>query len=501
LISTPAAAQSPDSFLCYKSRVPKAAPKFLGTTVPVTDELETRSLDVKGPRVLCIPADVGGGVSDPDTKLLGYGAKPPRGSAKYSGENNVQILNDLGELYVDAKPRPTRLLVPTTTDPSIDPLPPDPQNHAVDHYRCHKAKIPKGAAPLAKGQQIAVLGLASEPDLFDVKKPHQLCEPVDALGATIKNAANHLMCYRVKRAAGEPKYEPVLGLHVNNQFDPATIDTKKEFEICLPSLAIGTCNNFPELCDRAFDAISHPTTHNAMSNQEEGWLLPNQTFSVTRQLDDGIRALMLDTWYFNGDAVLCHAADIIPCNVFGMKPLVDGLAEIREFLERRPNEVVSIIFESYISEADTESDFIDSGLIDYVHAQPVGDPWPTLRDLIESGKRLIVFTDDSDATLPWHHYVWDFAWETHYSFQQPADFSCNINRGSMSNSLFIINHFLTSPVAFPSLADMVNHNPLFIDRAEQCQTESGRLPNFVAVDFYDIGDLFDVVDSLNGLLE
>jgi hypothetical protein len=48
---------------------------------------------------------------------------------------------------------------------------------------------------------------------------------------------------------------------------------------------------------------------------------------------------------------------------------------------------------------------------------------------------------------------------------------------------------------------MVNHNPLFIDRAEQCRTESGRLPNFVTVDFYDIGDLFDVVDSLNGLLE
>jgi len=25
------------------------------------------------------------------------------------------------------------------------------------------------------------------------------------------------------------------------------------------------------------------------------------------------------------------------------------------------------------------------------------------------------------------------------------------------------------------------------------------LPNFVAVDFYDIGDLFEVVDALNGL--
>ncbi len=44
---------------------------------------------------------------------------------------------------------------------------------------------------------------------------------------------------------------------------------------------------------------------------------------------------------------------------------------------------------------------------------------------------------------------------------------------------------------------MVNHNPLFIDRALQCQLESGRLPNFVTVDYYDIGDLFAVVDELN----
>jgi hypothetical protein len=427
--------------------------------------------------------------------------KPPPGSTKYPGEKNVQVLNDLGELYLDGKPRPKLLLVPTATDPSVDPVAPDPEAHAVDHYRCHKVKTAEDAIPFVKGQQIAATGLPDGPELFDVKKPYQLCEPVDALGLPIKNAANHLMCYRVKSAAGEPKLEPLLGMHVNNQFDPATIDTKKEFAICLPSLAIGRCNEFPALCDRAFDAIAHPTTHNAMSNQEEGWLGPNQTFSVTHQLEDGVRALMLDTWYFGGDAVLCHGGDVFPCDLTGMKPLVDGLIEIREFLEQRPNEVVSIIFESYISEADTLSDFIASGLIDYVRAQPVADPWPTLRELIGAGERLIVFTDDSAVSLPWHHYVWDFAWETHFSFQQPDDFSCNINRGSMSNRLFILNHFLTNLIGSPTLADMVNHNPLFIDRAEQCQAESGRLPNFVTVDFYDIGDLFNVVDSLNGLLE
>jgi hypothetical protein len=492
------AAQPTDTFLCYKAKRPKGAPKFATTTVAVTDELQTRPLDVKMPKMVCAPVDLGAGLIDPDTSLLAYEVRAVKGST-YSPGAGVEVLDGLGELYVDTKPQPQFLLVPTATDPDADPAPPDPAEHALDHYRCHKTKTSEGHAPLPSGLQIALQGQASGPALLDVKKARHLCEPVDALGVEIKHAGNHLMCYQVRRARGEPKSGKIASLRVSNQFGAAALDTVKEFEICLPARAIDLCNGFAELCDRAYDAVAYPTTHNAMSNAEEGWLLPNQSFAVNTQLDDGVRGLMLDTWYFGGDVVLCHGGDLFPCDLTGMKPLVDGLAEIKGFLDRRPNEIVSIIFESYVSEADTEADFVASGLIDDVHVQPIGEPWPTLRELIEDGTRLVVFTDDSGATLPWHHYVWDFAWETHFSFENPEDFSCTINRGSMQNSLFILNHFLTRFVGSPVLADMVNHNPLFIDRAEQCLAESGRLPNFVTVDYYNIGDLFPVVDSLNGV--
>jgi hypothetical protein len=46
---------------------------------------------------------------------------------------------------------------------------------------------------------------------------------------------------------------------------------------------------------------------------------------------------------------------------------------------------------------------------------------------------------------------------------------------------------------------MVNHDPFFVERALQCQAESGFLPNFVTVDFHDIGDVLNVVDVLNGV--
>ena len=38
---------------------------------------------------------------------------------------------------------------------------------------------------------------------------------------------------------------------------------------------------------------------------------------------------------------------------------------------------------------------------------------------------------------------------------------------------------------------------VLLDRARRCMRESGHLPNFVAVDFYDVGDVFAVVDALN----
>jgi hypothetical protein len=259
------------------------------------------------------------------------------------------------------------------------------------------------------------------------------------------------------------------------------------------------CNGHEELCDRAFDEVAYPMTHNAMSNAEAGWLSPNQNFGITKQLAAGVRGLMLDTYDVEGELLLCH---VICSEPVGQLLLVDGLSEITAFLEGNPDEVVSIIFENYISNAQTASAFEESGLIDFVYAQEIGEPWPTLGDLIAADTRLVVFQEKlpADDEFPWLMNVWDYAWETHFSAATPEDFSCEANRGNPDNPLFLLNHFLTGVLGGnPAFAEMVNHNPFFIDRANQCQGASGDFVNFIAVDFYDIGDLFEVVDELNGL--
>ena len=256
----------------------------------------------------------------------------------------------------------------------------------------------------------------------------------------------------------------------------------------------GAGNGSKKLEAKRYDEVAYVTTHNAMSNSDEGWLFPNQTHGLTRQLADGVRAFMLDVHDKGGQPYLCHSSFFL-----GSRPLKDGLAELTAYLKKNPREVLTIIFESYVSSKALEGAFKESGLLSYAHRQRKGKPWPMLKEMVTSGRRLVVFTDRAGGELPWLHRVWDFCWETHFSARKRNDLVCRKNRGSSKNSLFILNHFLTRPVASAKLADEVNHNPFFQKRVEECRKASGRIPNFVTVDFYERGDVIAVVDELNGI--
>jgi len=62
------------------------------------------------------------------------------------------------------------------------------------------------------------------------------------------------------------------------------------------------------LLDRGYDDVTYLTTHNAMSNADDGWSLPNQRWGLERQLNDGVRGFMLDVYEEGGRAFLFHAS-------------------------------------------------------------------------------------------------------------------------------------------------------------------------------------------------
>ncbi|HCH66241.1 MAG TPA: hypothetical protein DFR83_25785 [Deltaproteobacteria bacterium] len=255
------------------------------------------------------------------------------------------------------------------------------------------------------------------------------------------------------------------------------------------------CNGHPLLCDRRVQDVTFPGTHNSMSNADAGWLAPNQQHGLSQQLEDGIRGLMLDTYLWEGDLFLCHAS----CSL-GAQPLSEGLAEIADFLDAHPREVVQIIFEDAISLEDTRAaiDAADLGRRLYVWSE---SSEATLRALIEAETTLIVGLESGAADGQGLHGAWDLWTDTPYSFADASEFSCAPNRGDDTNALFLVNHWIGNPLPNAPVSREVNAEAVLLERARACADERGRPVNFLGVDFYNEGDLFSVVRQLNGLPE
>jgi len=254
------------------------------------------------------------------------------------------------------------------------------------------------------------------------------------------------------------------------------------------------CNGSPTLCDRRYDQVSFPTAHNAMSNSDEMFYLPNQHHGMARALADGVRGFMIDTHYCNGEPSLAHSQCWL-----GHKPLSVGLCEVTQFLDTHPDEIVTLQIESYVSDVDTVAAFVESGSSDYVRFQPVGTTFPTLRQMIADDLRLMVFVESGGGTPNWLMPLFQYSFDTPYSFATVSDFTCTINRGVATNPLFTLNHWLQNPASDPMWAQLANVNPVLVDRVRRCMADTGHLPNFVAVDFYDIGDVMSTVAMANGL--
>ena len=314
-----------------------------------------------------------------------------------------------------------------------------------------------------------------------------------------------------------------------------------------PVIATTTaCNGSAILCDRRVDQVVFPTAHNAFSNTSiSNWMFPHHLRSMPEQLEDGVRGMLLDIHYGipagdriktdmdaelatdfgfssrdkiaaavgpEGYAVAMRIRDrlvagenaergIYFCHGFceiGAYPVVPVLKEVRDWMVANPGEVVVFSIEDYVSPAEIDSAFREAGLAELAYTGSI-TPWPTLRELIDSGQRLIVLLESGHIGAQYLLPGFQITFETKYSFRTPADFNCDPNRGS-TGSLFMLNHWIeTTPTPKPSNAAIVNAYDVLLARARRCQRERGHLPNLLTVDFAGIGDLLRVARTLNGL--
>ena len=268
------------------------------------------------------------------------------------------------------------------------------------------------------------------------------------------------------------------------------------------------CNGHPALCDRRLDEVVFPTAHNAMSNTDEGWLFANHNFGLTRQLNDGVRGFLLDTHSWDNPedtsttAWLCHSS----CQLGSIR-LVDALAKFTAFLSSHPDEVLIFIVQDALPTADFVAAMTESGLLPYAMTQAKGEPFPTLRALIASGKRLLVTTEHTGGPPAWIHRFNDLGFDTPYTFKTMAalrtaegpEDSCRKYRGTAGAPLFLMNHWVAQVLPAEKWSALANVRAVVVDRAKRCAKLHGRLPTLVAVDHYDLGDLFGAVRELNGV--
>ncbi|CAG8553099.1 6151_t:CDS:2, partial [Paraglomus brasilianum] len=182
-----------------------------------------------------------------------------------------------------------------------------------------------------------------------------------------------------------------------------------------PSWSHFFCDGFDAICKKTdmmcylWEGICSDTTNvcalwgNACENGPPEWFLGclwenNAGMDVMRQLEDGIRYLDLDTCQTKDTVVICHGMGLP--RALGHS-LDDVFSLIRSFLLSHPNEVVSLGFGDYDGNATFIASFIQSKLSQYF-TFPNGtslflsrtnntQPWPTLREMIESNRRVVVW--------------------------------------------------------------------------------------------------------------
>ncbi len=179
-----------------------------------------------------------------------------------------------------------------------------------------------------------------------------------------------------------------------------------------------------------------------------------------------------------------------------------ALRDVDAFLEQNPDQVVAIVIEDYVDPADMSDVIKQAGLANHVYTGPTGPgQWPTLREMIESDQRLVVMAEHKHkGGAPWYHpaYGHGLVKETPYDFKKPEQMTCAPNRGAEGDPLFLINNWIsTDPAPKPSNAAVVNAHDFLLNRAHQCERQRGAFPSLIAVNFYQQGDLINVVKQLN----
>lgn len=282
----------------------------------------------------------------------------------------------------------------------------------------------------------------------------------------------------------------------------------------LPVKRATVCNGHAELCERGYGQTTFVGAHNSYAIGSTTNPAVNQDQNITTQLNDGVRLLQMQAHLENDVIQLCHT----DCLLYNGGSLQDYLATVKEWLDSNPNEVLTLLIvnSNNVPASSYDAVFKSAGL-DGVSFTPQSSPlpaasWPTLGEMIDSGKRLVTFLSTSaDPAIPYLIDEFTNVWETAFNVIDPNLFDCSVNRtgGDTTTQLYLINHFLDKlflgqPI--PDIDQLPTTNAVggfgsLGTHVQTCIDTNTRPPNFLLVDYYEFGNgtVFQVAANANAV--
>jgi hypothetical protein len=306
------------------------------------------------------------------------------------------------------------------------------------------------------------------------------------------------------------------------------------------SLSARLCNGSATLCARRINEVVFPATHNSMSATGEGFRFANQATGIAAQLRGGIRGLLIDTHpgvrtdrgvytvlsrdkksrekieaaigskatlvaegiraglNYRGGApavYLCHGY----CEI-GASPAIEQFEVIRDFLVDHPGEVLLISVEDGTSPRAFARAVEQSGLLPLVW-QGSFDPLPTLGAMVSSDHRVLFMVEENPGDVPWLHAQFELTQETRYDFRDTAQLlgsgGCARNRGPSTAPLFLLNMFVDSFPPTTKAPEVLNQTNTIVEHARACSRVRHRVPNLIAVDQWQLGNVVSAARELN----
>ncbi|KAI0134543.1 tat pathway signal sequence [Xylariales sp. AK1849] len=285
------------------------------------------------------------------------------------------------------------------------------------------------------------------------------------------------------------------------------------------------CNNYPEFCTRKYSNITEIACHNSPFITANN-IAANQQYDVTYQLNDGVRFLQGQIqWPTNAtEPHFCHTS----CDLLDAGPITDWLTTVRSWVAAHPYDVVTILLgNGNYSVPSLYAPYIEStGILNYIYTPPLVpmtlNDWPTLAEMILSGQRVVMFMDymANQTEYPWLLDEFSQMWETEFDPQNQS-FPCDVQRppdlaaNDAKNRLYLHNHNLNlelsvlgTSMLVPARTELnVTNNVTGFGSvglgAENCRNDWGRAPNFLNVDYYNIGgyagSVFEAAANMNNV--